>query len=341
MTRQLRQPRQSKGTITMAFLLRRLAFYLAAFLVAATINFFLPRLMPGDPIEIMFASAGSELSLENLNALKLTFGFIDAPMHEQYLRYLQSVFTGDLGRSIKYFPLPVTDLLGRALVWTVGLVGLATLVSFLTGTFLGVMAAWRRGTLFDSVVSLLAIFSSSVPAVVVSLIVLFVFGYQLGWFPNGYAADPMLDPGLDWAYISSVLYHGALPMLTLVTVLTGGFAVTMRNNMINLLGEDYIVMGRAKGLSDGNVMLWYAARNALLPTVSSLAIAIGTILSGSLVIEVVFNYPGLGNTLYHAILARDYPVIQGQLLIMTAAMLVSNFVVDLSYVLLDPRLKKA
>lgn len=325
----------------MAFLLRRLAFYLAAFIAAATINFFLPRMMPGDPIEIMFASAGSELSLENLNALKLTFGFIDAPLHEQYLSYLRSVFTGDLGRSIKYFPLPVTDLLGRALVWTVGLVGLATMVSFALGTFLGVMAAWRRGTLFDSVVSLLAIFSSSVPAVVVSLIVLFVFGYTLGWFPNGYAADPMLDPGLNWTYISSVLYHGTLPMLTLVTVLTGGFAVTMRNNMINLLGEDYIVMGRAKGLSDDNVMLWYAARNALLPTVSSLAIAIGTILSGSLIIEVVFNYPGLGNTLYQAILARDYPVIQGQLLIMTGAMLVSNFVVDLSYVLLDPRLKKA
>jgi peptide/nickel transport system permease protein len=325
----------------MAFLLRRLMFYLAAFLAAATINFFLPRIMPGDPIQIMFASAGSELSLENLNALKLTFGFIDAPLHEQYVRYLQSVFTGDLGRSIKYFPLPVTELLGRALIWTVGLVGIATLVSFALGTMLGIMAAWRRGTLFDTVTSVLAIFSSSVPAVVVSLITLFVFGYTLGWFPNGYAADPLLDPAFNWTYISSVLYHGTLPMLTMVIVLTGGFAVTMRNNMINLLGDDYIVMGRAKGLSDSNVMLWYAARNALLPTVSSLAIAVGTVLGGSLVTEVVFNYPGLGNTLYQAILARDYPVIQGQLLIMTAAMLVSNFVVDLSYVLLDPRLKKA
>lgn len=325
----------------MAFLLRRLAFYLAAFVVAATINFFLPRLMPGDPIDMMFASAGSELSLENLNALKLTFGFIDAPVHEQYLAYLRSVFSGDLGRSIKYFPLPVTDLLGRALIWTVGLVGIATLVSFALGTLLGVMAAWRRGTLFDSIVSLLAIFSSSVPAVVVSLIMLFVFGYTLRWFPNGYSADPMLDPAFGWPYISSVIYHGTLPMLTMVIVLTGGFAVTMRNNMINLLGEDYIVMGRAKGLSDNTVMLWYAARNALLPTVSSLAIAVGTVLGGSLVVEVVFNYPGLGNTLYQAILARDYPVIQGQLLIMTGAMLVSNFAVDLSYVLLDPRLKRA
>jgi peptide/nickel transport system permease protein len=325
----------------MAFLLRRLAFYFAAFLVAATINFFLPRLMPGDPIQIMFASAGSELSLENLNALKLTFGFIDAPIGEQYLAYLKSVFTGDLGRSIKFFPLPVTELLGRALIWTLGLMGLATLLSFCLGTFLGVMAAWRRGTMFDSIVSLLAIFASSVPAVVVSLVMLFIFGYTLNWFPNGYAADPMLDPAFSAQYIGSVIRHGTLPLLTMLIVMTGGFAVTMRNNMINLLGEDYIVMGRAKGLSDSRVMIWYAARNALLPTVSSLAIALGTVLGGALVVEVVFNYPGLGNTLYQAILARDYPVIQGQLLIMTAAMLVSNFIVDLSYVLLDPRLKKA
>ncbi|WP_240233461.1 ABC transporter permease [Devosia lacusdianchii] len=325
----------------MAFLLRRLVFYLAAFVAAATINFFLPRLMPGDPIQIMFSGAGSNLTMENLNALKLTFGFVDAPMGQQYLTYMQSVFTGDLGRSVKYFPLPVTELLARALIWTIGLVGSATIVSFTLGTLVGVMAAWRRGTVFDAVVSLLAIFSSSVPAVVISLTMLFVFGYSLGWFPNGYAADPMLDPAFSWGYISSVLHHGALPMFTMVIVLTGGFAVTMRNNMINLLGEDYIVMGRAKGLSENRVMLWYAARNALLPTVSSLAISIGTILGGSLVTEVVFNYPGLGNTLYQAILARDYPVIQGQLLIMTAAMLVSNFVVDLSYVLLDPRLKKA
>jgi peptide/nickel transport system permease protein len=325
----------------MAFLLRRLAFYLAAFIAAATINFFLPRLMPGDPIKMMFASAASELSLENLNALKLTFGFIDAPIGEQYLAYLKSVFTGDLGRSIKYFPLPVTDLLGRALIWTVGLVGAATIVSFTVGTFLGVMAAWRRGTLLDTIISLTAIFTSSVPAVVISLIALFVFGYTLGWFPRGYAADPMLDPSWSWRYISSVLYHGTLPMLTMVVVLTGGFAVTMRNNMINLLGEDYIVMGRAKGLSDRGVMLWYAARNALLPTVSALAIALGAVLGGALVIEVVFNYPGMGNTLYQAILARDYPVIQGALLIMTGAMLTANFLVDLSYVLLDPRLKRA
>ncbi|MBB3445226.1 ABC transporter permease [Rhizobium sp. BK379] len=325
----------------MAFLLRRLAFYLAAFIAAATINFFLPRLMPGDPVRIMFSSAGTELPPESLQALKLTFGFVDGPLWQQYLTYLGSIFTGDLGRSIKYFPLPVTSVLGHALVWTVGLMGTATIISFALGTFLGIVAAWRRGSKFDVIVSIGAIFATSVPAVVTSLIVLFFFGFTLGWFPNGYAADPSLDPAFSFQYVGSVAYHGVLPMITLCTVLVGGFTVTMRNNMINLLGEDYIVMARAKGLSDRHVMLWYAARNALLPTVSSLAIAIGTILGGSLVTEVVYNYPGLGNILYQAILARDYPVIQGQLLIMTATMLIANFIVDVSYVLLDPRLKGA
>jgi peptide/nickel transport system permease protein len=325
----------------MAFLFRRLGFYLAAFLAAATVNFFLPRLMPGNPIEIMFSSAGSDLSAENLEALKLTFGFVEGPLWQQYLTYLHSVFTGDLGRSIKYFPLPVTDLLVRALVWTMGLMGTATLISFTLGTVLGVMAAWRRGSTFDVVFSVGAIMATSMPAMVLSLVALFVFGFELNWFPTGYAADPALDPSFSWPYVSSVLRHGILPVLTLSIVLTGGFLVTMRNNMINLLGEDYIVMARAKGLSDSHVMFWYAARNALLPTVSSLAIAIGAVLGGSLVTEVVFNYPGLGNTLYQAILARDYPVIQGQLLIMTLAMLTANFIVDVSYVLLDPRLRRA
>jgi peptide/nickel transport system permease protein len=325
----------------MGFLLRRLCFYLAAFIAAATINFFLPRLMPGDPIQIMFSSAGRELSADNLQALKLTFGFVDGPLWKQYLTYLGSIFTGDLGRSIKYFPLPVTEVLKPALIWTVGLMGSATIVSFALGSFLGILAAWRRGSIFDVVVSVGSIFATSVPAVVTSLIVLFVFGFTLKWFPSGYAADPALDPSFSAAYIGSVAYHAILPMITLCAVLTGGFSVTMRNNMINLLGEDYIVMARAKGLSDSRVMLWYAARNALLPTVSSLAIAIGTILGGSLVTEVVYNYPGLGNVLYQAILARDYPVIQGQLLIMTITMLIANFLVDISYVVLDPRLKGA
>ena len=325
----------------MAFVARRLGFYLVAFLVAASINFLIPRLMPGDPIDIMFSQSGTRLSVENIAALKATFGFVDGPLWQQYLAYLGSVFTGDLGMSVKYFPIPVSEVLGRALVWTLFLMGGATLFSFTLGTLLGVIAAWRRGSRFDVTVSTSAIVFTATPAVVVSLFGLFVFGFTLKWFPTGYAADTGIDPAFSAEYILRIVYHAILPMATLSLVLTGDFLVTMRNNMINLLGEDYITMGRAKGLSDRRVMLMYGARNALLPGVTSLAIAIGKILGGSLVTEVVFNYPGLGNTLYKAILGRDYPVIQGQLLIMTLAMLTANFLADVTYAFLDPRLRKS
>ena len=325
----------------MAFVARRLIFYFVAFLVAASINFLIPRLMPGDPIDIMFSQSGTRLSVENLAALKATFGFVDGPLWQQYLSYLSSVFTGDLGMSVKYFPTLVSDVLGRALVWTLVLMGGATLLSFALGTLLGIVAAWRRGSRFDVTLSTTAIVSTATPAVVVSLFGLFVFGFTLRWFPTGYAADTAIDPAFSAEYILSVLYHAILPIVTLSVVLTGDFLVTMRNNMINLLGEDYITMGRAKGLADRRVMLLYGARNALLPGITSLAIAIGKILGGSLVTEVVFNYPGLGNTLYKAILGRDYPVIQGQLLIMTLAMLTANFLADIAYAWLDPRLRRS
>ncbi|OWJ62096.1 ABC transporter permease [Inquilinus limosus] len=325
----------------MAFVARRLIFYMVAFLVAASINFLIPRLMPGDPIDIMFSQSGTRLSVENLAALKATFGFVDGPLWQQYLSYLGSIFSGDLGMSVKYFPTPVSDVLGRALVWTLVLMGGATLLSFTLGTLLGIGAAWRRGSRFDVTVSTTAIIATATPAVVVSLFGLFVFGFTLQWFPTGYAADTAIDPAFSAEYILSVAYHAILPIVTLSVVLTGDFLVTMRNNMINLLGEDYITMGRAKGLADRRVMLMYGARNALLPGVTSLAIAIGKILGGSLVTEVVFNYPGLGNTLYKAILGRDYPVIQGQLLIMTLAMLAANFLADIAYAWLDPRLRRS
>ncbi len=252
------------------------------------------------------------------------------------------MFTGDLGRSIRFFPLPVTELLGRALIWTVGLVGIATLVSFTIGTFLGVMAAWRRGTLFDTAVSIIAIFSSSVPAVVVSLITLFAFGYTLGWFPNGYAADPMLDPAWNWAYIGSVLYHGTLPMLTMVRRahrrLRGDHAQQHDQPARRGLHRH----GPRQGpLRPRRHALVRGPQRAAADRLGARPFRSAPVLGGSLVTEVVFNYPGMGNTLYQAILARDYPVIQGALLIMTAAMLTANFVVDLSYVLLDPRLKRA
>ncbi|AVA24746.1 ABC transporter permease [Rhizobium sp. NXC24] len=325
----------------MTFILRRVIFYIAAFFTAATINFFIPRLMPGNPVDVMFAKMNSSLPPEAKAALIETFGFASGPLYLQFLGYMKSVFTWDLGPSIKFYPLTVGQVLGHALPWTLTLAGTASVLAFATGSWLGVSAAWRRGGILDTIASPGALALQSIPAVVVALTGLYVFGLILAWFPTSFAFDPQLDPGLTPSFLSSALYHAVMPVVSLAFVHIGGYLVTMRNNMIGQLGEDYVVMGMAKGLSDRRVMFNYAARNALLPSVTAFAITLGAVMGGSLVTEVVFNYPGLGHLLYLGIVARDYPLIQGQLLIMTLAMLSANLIVDLIYVLLDPRLRKA
>ena len=325
----------------MSFLLRRLAFYLVAFGVAATINFLIPRLMPGNPIDIMFSQANNNMPPEAREALIKTFGFATGPLHEQFFAYLKSVFTWDLGYSIKFYPETVNQVLGRATPWTLLLAGTASILAFTLGSLAGILAAWRRGNLFDSIASPTALAIQAIPAVVVALLSLYLFGLALKWMPTGYAYNPSLDPAWNWPYISSFLYHATMPIASLAFVHIGGYLVTMRNNMVGQLGEDHVVMGMAKGLSDERVRYNYAARNALLPSITAFALTIGSILGGSLITEIVFNYPGLGKTLFIGIVSRDYPLIQGQLIFMTLATLLANFLVDLAYLVLDPRLRTA
>jgi len=325
----------------MSFILRRILFYIVAFLVAASINFMLPRLMPGNPIDIMFANAGNTLPPEAKKALAETFGFVERPLYEEYFIYLKSVFSWDFGISIKYYPLTVLDVLMMALPWTLFLAGTSVILAFCIGSMLGVYAAWKRGSWFDSLVSPSALAVQSVPALVVAITTLYVFGLVLQWLPTGYAYAPALDPGWTWSYFGSVAYHALMPVGTLAFVSLGGYLITMRNNMIGQLGEEHVVMGHAKGLTDSRVRYNYAARNALLPSMTAFALSLGSVMGGSLIIEIVFNYPGLGNLLFQGIIARDYPLIQGQLIIMTLAMLTANLLIDFIYIFLDPRLRKA
>ncbi|MCF4099291.1 ABC transporter permease [Maritalea mediterranea] len=325
----------------MSFIIRRIMFYLVAFLVAATINFLLPRLMPGNPIDIMFASAGNTMPPEAKKALAETFGFVERPLIEEYFIYLKSVFTWDFGVSIKKYPLSVMDVLMQALPWTLFLAGTSVILAFCIGSLLGIYAAWKRGSGFDSVISPSALAVQSVPPLVIGIITLYVFGLVLKLLPTSYAYDPSIDPGFTWEYLSSVGYHALMPIGTLAFVSIGGYLITMRNNMIGQLGEEHVVMGHAKGLTDKRVRYNYAARNALLPSMTAFALSLGSVLGGSLIIEIVFNYPGLGNILFQGIIARDYPLIQGQLIIMTLAMLTANLLVDFIYIFLDPRLRKA
>ncbi|MGL5007054.1 MAG: ABC transporter permease [Plesiomonas sp.] len=324
----------------MGFFIRRLSFYLVAFMVAATINFALPRAMPGDPVTMMFASATAQVTPEKIEALKKMFGFVDAPMWQQYLTYIKSIFSGQLGISTQFFPATVNDVLSSAFGWSLFLAGTAIIVAFAIGSVMGIFAAWFRGSRYDSIASPLMMVFQAVPPVVVALLALFTFGVGLQWFPTSYAFTPGTEPAFSWEFISDVLYHAIMPVGCAALIQVGGFLITMRNNMINLLNEDFITMAKAKGLSQNRVVFNYAARNAILPTVTALSMALGTAIGGQLIIEIVFNYPGLGTVLYKAILARDYQVIQGQLLLMCVFMLTFNFIADLLYVVLDPRLRK-
>ena len=325
----------------MGFFLRRLFFYFIALLFAATLNFIIPRAMPGDPVTMMFANATVQVTPERIAAMKALLGFVDGPLIVQFAVYLKSIFSWNLGTSVQFYPLSVNDVLGSAVGWSLFLAGTAVLISFTIGSFLGIFAAWRRGSKFDSIISPGMLVFQAVPQVVTAMLLLFVCSITLNWFPTSYAYTPGIVPDwTSWTFIKDVAYHAVLPLIGASVVQIGGFLIAMRNNMINLLNEDYITMAKGKGLSEHRVMFNYAARNAMLPSVTALSMSLGMAIGGQMIIEIIFNYPGLGSVLLNAINARDYQVLQGQLLVMTLFMLFFNLLADMLYVLLDPRLRK-
>lgn len=321
----------------MKYVLRRLGFYLIAAWVSLTLNFFIPRLMPGDPAAAMFARFKGMLNPEAMTAMREAFGFTDEPLFSQYLTYLSHLFQGDLGTSIVRFPSPVTRVIGESLVWTLLLAGSAVIFAFAIGTWLGAVAAWRRGGWLDSIAPPALIFLGAFPYFWLAMLLLFVFGFLMGWFPLRAAHADGLAPGFDSEFIASVLRHLALPALTIVAASLGGWMLSMRNTMIGVLAEDYITMAQAKGLPQRRIMFHYAARNALLPNVTGFGMALGFVLSGSLLTEIVFSYPGQGYLLLQAVQNQDYPLMQGLFLAITFAVLAANWVVDIAYVWLDPR----
>ena len=324
----------------MGFILRRLGFYLAAIFVAITFNFLLPRLMPGDPVDAIFMAAGGKMPPEVLASYKEMLGFVDGPLWVQYGIYLKSILTFDLGPTIMLYPVPVTTLLANKVPWTMALAGTATLISIVVGCFIGLYASYNRSGFVDRYVPVTLQLFASMPQAVTALFLFFIFAMILKWFPLGFGADPDLDPGLNWPYLKSLLHHAILPMATLFISMIAGWIFTMRNAMVNVLGEDYITMARAKGLSSRRIMTHYAARNAILPVVTSVAMALGFAVGGQIMIEIVYNYPGLGQSLVKSVSVRDYPLMQACFLLIVVFVLVANFLADIAYVWLDPRLRK-
>jgi peptide/nickel transport system permease protein len=256
----------------------------------------------------------------------------------QYVHYLQNLFHGDLGISTSSYPAAVTTVIRSALPWTLGLVGTATVISFVLGTLIGIGVAWRRGTWLDSVLPATTFFQAA-PYFFIAFLALDLFATRLGWFPTGRAYGQLDFPAFNATYIGDVLSHAVLPALTIVLCSAAGWIVGMRNVMVTTMDEDYVLVAQAKGLPKGRV-IWYAARNAILPSVSGFSLAIGFVVSGALLTEIVFSYPGLGWILLQAVGERDYPLLQGIFLIITFAVLAANLAADFVYVLLDPRTRQ-
>jgi peptide/nickel transport system permease protein len=319
------------------YLARRLGFYLIAGWAALTLNFFLPRLMPGDPATALFGRFRGQLSPEALDALRETFGLTDTGLLQQYVTYLAHAVRGDFGISIAYFPAPVSDVIGVGLAWTIFLAGTAVVISFILGTLLGIAAAWWKRGWVDNFLPPLFIFLGAFPYFWLAMIALYLFGFTLGWFPLGHAYGDDLTPGLSYPFLADVVRHAVLPIGTVVLVTLGGWLLSMRNTMIAVLGSDYISLAAGKGLSPARVVLRYAARNALLPSVTGFGMALGFVLGGSLLTEIVFSYPGQGYLLVQAVRNQDYPLMQGIFLVITIAVLCANFLVDVLYLWLDPR----
>ncbi|HLS15956.1 MAG TPA: ABC transporter permease [Beutenbergiaceae bacterium] len=323
----------------MKYLLRKIALYGFIAWAALTLNFLIPRLMPGDPVALLIERVEGRIDPDAMAAIAESYGITDDPLYLQYWDYLVALSQGDLGLSIGFHPVPVADIVMDALPWTIGLVGITTVISFIIGTGLGVLLAWRRGSWSDHALPTLT-FLNAVPYFWMALILVLIFSVNLGWFPVSQAYQPGMQMGFNAEFIGSVLYHGTLPAITIVLSSFAGWVLSMRNMTVTILGEDYVTMAEAKGLPTRTVMLNYAARNAILPSVTGFALALGAVVGGSMLTEVIFNYPGVGYTLFQAVSNQDFPLMQGLFLIISLAVIAANLLADIIYVFLDPRTRQ-
>jgi peptide/nickel transport system permease protein len=326
----------------MRFALRRLGFFALTLWAALTLNFFLPRLMPGNPAEAMMAKFRGPVSPQALKALEIAFGVnTKQSLPSQYLGYLGDVATGKFGTSLYFYPESVGRVILDAIPWTLGLVGVTTILAFVLGTGIGIVSAWRRGSRLDGIVPPVFVITTAIPYFWVGLMLILIFSVRLQWLPASNGFDITLAPSLNPAFIGNVLEHAVLPALALLITTIGTWILTMRNTMITTLAEDYVRMAKAKGLPGRRVMFDYAARNAILPNLTGFAMSLGFVVGGAILVEYVFNYPGVGYMLLQAVNNEDYPLMQALFLLITVAVLAAILLADLVTALLDPRTRTA
>jgi peptide/nickel transport system permease protein len=327
----------------MRYVLRRAGFFLLTLWAAVTLNFFLPRMMPGSPAIAMMAKfRGKVASPQALQALGTIFGADSGQsLPAQYVHYLGDVFSGNFGTSLFFFPESVGQVVRSAVFWTLGLVGVTTILAFTLGTGIGILAAWRRGGLTDSLGPPLLVVASAIPYFWVGMMFILIFGLKLQWLPWSGGMNLTDTPALTPSYLGDVVEHALLPSLALLITTIGTWTLTMRNNMVTTLAEDYVRMARAKGLRPHRVMLNYAARNAILPNLTGFAMSLGFVVGGAILIEYVFNYPGVGYMLLQAVQNEDYPLMQALFLLITVAVLVAILLADIATAIFDPRTRSS
>ncbi len=325
------------------YFINKFLWFLVTLVFAFILNFILPRLMPGDPVAGIVArmaqgmnnAVGVQAIYEQYTEL---FG-TNKPLIEQFFIYIRNVFRGDFGYSISQYPRTVADVVKSSIWWTVALQFPAIIVGWLIGNTLGALSAYlKKG--FDKVLMPVSIFLSNLPAFGMAIILLVIFAVNLKWFPTsgGYGFD--LIPNYSWSFVKSIIHHYQLPFWSIVLVAIGGQAIGMRSMSIYELNADYVKYARFLGIKDRKI-IWYVFRNAMLPQITGLALSIGTMVGGALVAEIVFSYPGLGTTILSAVRGGDYPLISATALIITIMVLLANFLIEILYGFIDPRIKAA
>ena len=328
----------------MPYFARRIGFFVVTLWAAVTLNFLIPRLIPGDPAEqIIRQLVGQSANIDpaQIRAVQVMLGIdTDQSVFEQYVSYMQNTLRGDFGTSYTYFPYTVTHMIGQTFPWTLTLILVTTAFGFVIGTLLGAFAAWRRNTRFDAWVSVGSTFIGTLPFFWVALALIYLLAIQFRILPTGGGYGGDVDQGWNWPYIRSVISHALLPGLSLLILAPIGWILAMRNNMVQILGDDYTRLARAKGLPERRIAIWYGARNAILPQVTSLALTIGGLIGGNVIVEQIFNYPGTGRLLFEALGVRDYPLMQTIFLFIVVGVLVANLIADILYGILDPRVRR-
>jgi len=325
------------------YVLKRVTRYVVTLFVAFTLSFLFFRLIPGSPVRAFLQSMRRQYGVysternEIIDEYNRVFG-LEGDLFTQYINYMQQLlFHGNLGPSFLNFPTPSQVLIMRALPWTIGLLGLSTIIAWILGNILGSITGWKRGSKLDNIITPIALFVSQIPYYLLAIVLVLVFGYALALLPTKGAFDPAVTGLAD--YIRSLIIHGTLPALSIVLVGVSGWIISMRSLMVTVLGEDYILYAYAKGLRERKIWSRYALRSVLLPQVTGLGMSLGFIVNGTFLVEYLFTYPGIGRLFVTALAYLDFNTIQGVVLMSIISVLTATLLIDLLYPLVDPRIK--